>query len=206
MIAVVDYGRGNLHSVISALETIGEEATIASTPEQLEEAERIVLPGVGAFPAGMDSLNRSGLVDSLNEQVQIIGKPILGICLGMQLVATSSVEVKTTEGLGWIDAAVKELPARKNRLKLPHVGWNETVPAKDSVLFAGMGAKPILYYVHSYAITLDLDNASIDARCDYGGEFIAALRFENIAASQFHPEKSQDLGLRFLTNWVGWNP
>ena len=206
MIAVVDYGRGNLHSVTSALESIGEDVTIASTPDELESADRIVLPGVGAFPAGMESLLKSGLVESLNEQVRTKGKPFLGICLGMQFLATLSLEGTTVRGLGWIDATVRELPVRRHGLKLPHVGWNETLPDDDSVLFSGMGQSPILYYVHSYAVTMDREEDAIDARCDYGSEFVAALRFQNIAATQFHPEKSQDLGLKFLTNWAAWNP
>jgi glutamine amidotransferase len=206
VIAVVDYGRGNLHSVTSAFETIGEDVTIASTPEELEAADRIVLPGVGAFPAGMGSLVGSGLVDSLNEQVRVKGKPFLGICLGMQFLSTSSLEGTPTNGLGWVDATVREMPARKHGLKLPHVGWNETVPADDSVLFDRMGQNPVMYYVHSYAVTMDSNEGVIDARCDYGDGFIAALRFQNIAATQFHPEKSQELGLRFLTNWADWSP
>lgn len=206
MIAVVDYGRGNLHSVTSAFETIGEDVQIASTPEELESADRIVLPGVGAFPAGMSSLRDSGLIDSLNEQVRGKGKPFLGICLGMQFLAKTSLEGTSTAGLGWVDATVKEMPARKHGLKLPHVGWNETVPTDDSVLFSRMGQNPTLYYVHSYAVTMDSDNDKVDARCDYGEGFVAALRFQNIAATQFHPEKSQDLGLKFLMNWADWSP
>ncbi len=206
MIAVVDYGRGNLHSVTSAFETIGEDVMIASTPEELEAADRIVLPGVGAFPAGMGSLRESGLVDSLNEQVRVKGKPFLGICLGMQFLSTASLEGTPTDGLGWIDAMVREMPARKFGLKLPHVGWNETIPAQDSVLFDRMGQSPTLYYVHSYAVTMDSGESSVDARCDYGDGFVAAVRFQNIAATQFHPEKSQYLGLRFLENWADWSP
>jgi imidazole glycerol-phosphate synthase subunit HisH len=206
MIAVVDYGRGNLHSVTSALDMIGEEVAIVSTPEELESADRIVLPGVGAFPAGMESLHKSGLVDSLNEQVRVKGKPFLGICLGMQFLANSSLEGTQTPGLGWIDATVREIPASKHGLKLPHVGWNETAPVADSVLFDRMGRNPILYYVHSYAITMDSDESSVDAHCLYGDSVVAALRFQNIAATQFHPEKSQNLGLKFLANWADWKP
>ena len=206
MIAVVDYGRGNLYSVISALDSIGEDVTTASTPEALELADRIVLPGVGAFPAGIDSLYRSGLVEALDEQVRDNGKPFLGICLGMQLLATSSLEGTMTSGLGWVDATVQELPARKHGLKLPHVGWNETFPDDSSLLFTGMGQNPTLYYVHSYSMIFHSDESSVDARCVYGSRFVAAVRLQNIAATQFHPEKSQDLGLKFLANWANWNP
>ena len=206
MIAIVDYGRGNLHSVTSALNSVGEDVTIASTPDDLESASRIVLPGVGAFPAGMNRLHKSGLVESLEEQVRGKGKPFLGICLGMQFLATASLEGTKTQGLGWIDATVQELPALKHGLKLPHIGWNETLTDDGSALFAGMGFNPTLYYVHSYAVTMNSDEGAVAAWCDYGNPFIAALLFDNIAATQFHPEKSQSLGLKFLTNWAKWTP
>ena len=206
MIAIVDYGRGNLHSVTSALSSVGEDVTIASTPQDLESANRIVLPGAGAFPAGMETLHKSGSVESLETQVRRKGKPFLGICLGMQFLANASLEGTTTRGLGWIDATVEELPARKQGLKLPHIGWNETFSGEDSVLFANMGRNPTLYYVHSYAMVMKSKEGAISAWCDYGNPFVAALEFDNIAATQFHPEKSQSLGLKFLTNWANWTP
>lgn len=204
MIAIVDYGRGNLHSVSKALDAIGEDAIVTSRPEQLQAADRIVLPGVGAFPTGIRSLRASGLVESLEEQVLRAGKPTLGICLGMQLMAREGREDGITPGLGWIDGAVDLLPTQGTDLKLPHVGWNEVFPTKESSLFNGLGKAPVFYFVHSYALDYGGEEGPVAAWCDYGGAFVAAIQFDNVVGTQFHPEKSQDTGLRFLINWVGW--
>ena len=206
MIAVVDYGRGNLHSVISAFKSIGEDVFIASSPDDLDTADRIVLPGVGAFPAGMRILQESGMVDSLTYQVKEKEKPFLGICLGMHFLANSSDEGSVTSGLGWIDAKVKELPVRARGFKLPHVGWNETFPVTGSQLFSGMRENPIMYYLHSYAIAAETNEDIVDAYCCYGERFVAAIRYRNVAAVQFHPEKSQQMGIKFLMNWSEWSP
>jgi glutamine amidotransferase len=206
MIGVIDYGRGNLLSVTNALDSIGEEVTLVSNPDELQECDRIVLPGVGAFPAGMQSLVESGLIEALTEHVINQGKPFLGICLGMQLLATIGHEQNETPGLNWLDAEVSRLAPSEPNLKLPHVGWNETIPQPDSPLFKNLGKAPVFYYVHSYAVGLNDDSNAAEAWCDYGGNFVAAIRKDNIAATQFHPEKSQDIGIRFLMNWVDWKP
>jgi imidazole glycerol-phosphate synthase subunit HisH len=206
MIGVIDYGRGNLLSVTNVLDSIGEEVKLVSRPAELDDCDRIVLPGVGAFPAGMCSLSESGIIDALTEHVIQQAKPFLGICLGMQLLSALGHEKIETKGLGWIDAEVSPLAPSNPSLKLPHTGWNETIPNPESPLFKNLGKSPVFYYVHSYAVQLKNESQVGDAWCDYGGQFLAAVRKDNIAATQFHPEKSQDIGIRFLMNWVDWNP
>ncbi len=206
MIGVIDYGRGNLHSVSNALDSIGEDVTVVTESDQFDLCDRIVLPGVGAFAAGMRSLADSGLIEVLTEHVIERGKPFLGICLGMQLLASMGHELGETAGLGWIDADVTLLAPSDTSLKLPHVGWNNAVPAPDSPLFNGLGRDPAFYFTHSYAVTYSKRSCEIEAWCDYGGKFVAAVRKGNIAATQFHPEKSQSIGIRFLMNWADWNP
>lgn len=206
MIGVIDYGRGNLLSVTNALDSIGEDVTLVTNPDDLQVCDRIVLPGVGAFPAGMRALQDSGLIDALTENVVNNGKPFLGICLGMQLLAEIGHEKADTPGLGWVNAKISALSPSDPSLKLPHVGWNDTAPVPDSPLFKNLGRTPVFYYVHSYALTPTDGDEHAEAWCDYGGKFVASVRKDNIAATQFHPEKSQDIGLRFLMNWVDWNP
>jgi glutamine amidotransferase len=202
VIAVVDYGCGNLHSVSNAFESIGEDVVIASTPEQLQQADRIVIPGVGAFGACMAKLQSTGLVDCLVEQVHDAGKPTLGICVGMQLMAEQGLEGSETPGLGWTNSVVKRMNANDQGLRLPHVGWNEVFPVGDAPVFKGLGKAPIFYFVHSYAMTFPSGEGPVAAWCDYGEQFVATIQYDNIVATQFHPEKSQDIGIRFLMNWV----
>jgi len=202
MIAVVDYGCGNLHSVSNAFEAIGEDAVVASTPEQLQEADRIVIPGVGAFGACMSKLQSTGLVECLVEQVRDVGKPTLGICVGMQLMAERGFEGTETNGLGWTDSVVTRMTANDQGLRLPHVGWNEVFPVDDSPIFKSLGKAPIFYFVHSYAMVYENGEGPVAAWCEYGDPFVAAIQYDNVVATQFHPEKSQSVGLRFLTNWV----
>lgn len=206
MIAVVDYGCGNLHSVAKALDAVGGEAVITARPEDLERADRIVLPGVGAFPSGMRKLLATGLAEPLTEQAVRRGKPTLGICLGMQLMAREGREGVVTPGLGWTDGVVERLPAGRSGLRLPHVGWNDVVPVGDSPLFKGLGRSPVFYFVHTYAMTFEGGEGPALAWCDYGEPFLAAIQFGSVVATQFHPEKSQEAGLRFLTNWLAWKP
>ena len=166
MIGVIDYGRGNMLSVTNALDSIGEDVTLVTNPDELADCDRIVLPGVGAFPAGMNSLVESGLIEALTENVIQQGKPFLGICLGMQLLSTIGHEMKEVEGLGWIEAEVSHLKPDQPSLKLPHVGWNETAPNPESPLFKNLGKAPIFYYVHSYAVELTGDQKHADRRLE----------------------------------------
>lgn len=206
MIAVVDYGCGNLHSVSKAFDAIGEDVVVTAEPDVLRSADRIVIPGVGNFGAAMKKFNSSGLVDCLTEQVQVEGKPTLGICVGMQLMADSGLEGGETAGLGWAGGVVDVLPALEHNLRLPHVGWNEVFPVSEPAVFKGLGKAPVFYFVHSYALGYEGGEGPVAAWCDYGEQFVAAVEFDNVVATQFHPEKSQSIGLRFLTNWVDWTP
>ena len=206
MIAIVDYGCGNLHSVMNAFTYLGEEAVITSDENKIIESERIVIPGVGSFMSGMENLMSTGLIDCLNQQVLDLKKPVLGICLGQQLMATTGLEGSTTAGLGWIAGKVEKLETGTNPLPLPHVGWNEVYPTKQSKLFEGLGKSPIFYFTHSYAINIDGSNELVAGWCEYGIPFTAAIESGNNAATQFHPEKSQDAGLSFLSNFVNWEP
>jgi glutamine amidotransferase len=205
MIAIVDYGVGNIHSVRNALETIGAEVVVAGRPEDLCNADRIVLPGVGAFGTCIYNLRRSGMLESLEEQVVQRGKPLYGICVGMQVLAEEGHEMGVHPGLGWLEGKVVKLRSEELNLKLPHVGWNNVEVNPRIPLFKGFSAHPTFYFVHSYHLT-DHQPEHTAATCDYGQEFTAAAIKGNIFATQFHPEKSQQNGLRLLENFVNWNP
>ncbi len=196
-VAIVDYGMGNLASVAEALRQLGAETQIAGGPDELDGADAIVLPGVGAFAPAMTNLIQRGFAEALDQRVRGDGVPFLGICLGMQLLARRSPEGGETAGLGWIDADVVALedllPAP---LPVPHVGWNRIDPAPGSRLFARLEDGATLYFDHSYAIA---DGGGADAGgCTYGARFCAALEQDNLFAVQCHPEKSQRSGLILL--------
>ena len=201
-VAVVDIGRGNLLSVCNALEYTGAKVTVCERPDDMAGADRIVVPGVGSFGDGMRSLGTRGFVGPL-EQARADGRPILGICLGMQLFAALGHEGGDTPGLAWFDAEVVRLPAVG--LRIPHVGWHDTSIRADSPLFKGLPEVPDFYYLHSYHL-VPKDPEVVDASCDYGGTVVAAVRHDNVAAVQFHPEKSQDYGLALLENFSAWQP
>ena len=208
MVVVVDYGICNVRSVVKALELVGATVRVSSAPRDLDEAERIVLPGVGAFEHGMTNLAARGLIEPLADQVLGKGKPFLGICLGMQLLARTSHEFGVHEGLGWLPATVKafalEAEGSKGRgLKVPHIGWTEVSLDRASPLFAGVSKAPSFYFVHSYHMVCDSTDL-VAASAEYGVRFTAAVQRDNIFATQFHPEKSQDDGLRLLENFLQW--
>jgi len=203
MIAIIDYGMGNKHSVYNALKYIGVDAFISRDAHEISKAERIILPGVGAFGAAMENLEKLGLRDILHEEVIIKGKPFLGICLGMQLVAENGNEKGLFQGLGWIAGEVLKLQPEDPGIKLPHVGWNDVELLKDSDLFKGLKKERAFYFVHSYAMQLK-DSQNLVAESDYGIKFTAAVQKDNIFATQFHPEKSQKNGLTVLENFVNW--
>lgn len=205
MIAIIDYGMGNVRSMYNALEYIGCDAVITSDESQIRSAERVILPGVGAFGDAMDALRARGLDSVLNTAVRRDGKPMLGICLGMQLLAQASSEHGSHQGLGWFSATIErfELPADYS---IPHVGWNSLSFDEGNPLFAGLKRDELnFYFVHSYYMKCRND-ADVVATCDYGGEFAAVVCHDNVAAMQFHPEKSQDNGIRVLQNFVDWKP
>jgi glutamine amidotransferase len=203
MIAIVDYGMGNLLSVYHALEMIGSEPKICAVPEELREAERIILPGVGAFRDCIHNLRARGFVEALEAEIIRKGKPLLAICLGLQVLARRSFEGGEYAGFGWFQADVVRLQPADSGLRVPQIGWNDIDYRAGSPLFAGVPAHADFYFVHSYFMRCDNPD-DVEARCDYGGLVTAAVRKNNIFATQFHPEKSQDFGLRVLDNFVKW--
>lgn len=201
MIGIVAYGMGNVQSVLNALEHIGANAALASTPEDLERADKILLPGVGAFGEAMRRLTERGIKSALDKQVLDKKKPILGICLGMQLLAEAGTEFGETAGLGYIPGRVDVIPRKDPALRLPHMGWNNLDITKACPLFDGIAGDRCCYFVHSYYLKADRPE-DVSAICDYGGPVTAAVSAGHIFGTQFHPEKSQGVGLRVLANFA----
>lgn len=206
MIAIIDYGMGNVRSIINALYYIGSDAVITADPQQLDDASHIILPGVGAFGDAMGNIVSRGLDGILWKQVFEKGKPFLGICLGLQLLAQSSEEHGYHKGLGWFDAEVIKFNLNGSRLKIPHMGWNEITPISNHFLFAHLkNTERTFYFVHSFHIVCH-KKSDIVATGEYGITFNAVIGRDNIVATQFHPEKSQDNGIQVLKNFLAWNP
>lgn len=205
MVGVVDYGMGNLKSVYSALEFIGSDVTICVCPEDLTKVERIVIPGVGAIEQCILKLTETGFAEALNEEVLKKAKPTLGICLGMQVMCKVSHENGSHKCLNWFDAEVVKLNPSSPAMKVPNIGWNKTKYNKSIKLFEGLPLEPDFYFVHSYHVKTK-DPNEIAATYEYGETVTAAIIKDNIFATQFHPEKSQDLGLKLLENFVKWKP
>lgn len=200
-IAIIDYGMGNLRSLLNAFEYVGEDVIITADPEAMAAADRLVLPGVGAFGDAMRAIRKSGLQPVLDRLALEVRKPILGVCLGMQLFAKSSREHGEHEGLGWLDAQVMPLDVLPPA-KVPHVGWNAVGFADGDWLFAGLpNGESDYYFVHSFHMICN-DPEDRIATTDHGGVVTAAVRRGNLVATQFHPEKSQDNGLQLLQNWL----
>ena len=200
MILIIDYGMGNLRSVANAFEAIGHFAQVTRDPYRLKDASRIVLPGVGAFPDAMKNLRKIGWIQSLEQEVMKNGKVFLGICLGMQVLASVGYELGQCNGLGWVSGSVERIKCTGTSIRVPHIGWNEVSVRKEGKLFAELGEKPIFYFVHSYVFKPE-NLAHITGTCKYGVEFAAAIEKDNIFATQFHPEKSQKAGLQVLKNF-----
>lgn len=200
MLAVIDYGAGNLRSVLHALKHLNaEDVQLVQEPSQLEGAEKIILPGVGAFGAGMEALHKQGLVDPLKQAIDD-GIPYLGICLGMQFLFEYSDEMGNHEGLGVLSGKVTHFPEFED-LKVPHMGWNVLQQTKTSNLLGSLPETPYAYFVHSYYCVPD--NADdVLVTVDYGLPFTAAVERDNVYGVQFHPEKSQQVGLQILTNFL----
>lgn len=198
-VALIDYGAGNLHSVRNALEAAGaERISVTADPETVLGADRIVLPGVGAFGAAMRQLCATpGLVEALNTAVLDRGRPFLGVCVGMQLMAETGEELGTHRGLGWLRGQVVAMTPRPN-LKVPHMGWNDVRPTTPHPLIADGEA----YFLHGYAYAGD----GVLAETDHGGPVTAAIGRDNLAGVQFHPEKSQRYGLALLARFLEWRP
>lgn len=200
-ICIVDYGMGNLMSVLRAFELIGVNAIVSKEKQEIRNAKRILLPGVGAFSAAMDNLGKLDLIGLLTEQVMKEKKPFLGICLGMQLIAEKSYEMGEYQGLSWIPAEVPRFPNVDN-LRVPHMGWNDISSViRERSLFEGIGEDTSYYFVHSYHVACR-DRDYIGSTCFYGMEFVSSIQYENIYATQFHPEKSQKNGILLLQNFI----
>jgi glutamine amidotransferase len=211
-VALIDYGSGNLRSAEKALARAGrergthEDVVVTADPAVAAKAGRIVLPGVGAFADCMRGLSSiSGMVDALHGAVVKRGVPFLGICVGMQLLASVGREFGDHDGLGWIGGEVVRLSPADAGLKIPHMGWNELAIARSHPLFDGIGPGANVYFVHSFAMHTR-DPGDVIATSDYGGAFAAAVGRDNIAGMQFHPEKSQAVGLALLGNFLEWRP
>lgn len=205
MIAIIDYGMGNVRSLYNALQYLGCDAVVTADHETIHRAERIILPGVGAFGDAMAAICGLGLDSLLDVEVRRGGKPMLGICLGMQLLAKSSEEHGIHAGLGWLDASVERFQLPPG-YKIPHIGWNAARFAPDEPLFRGLKPDEFnFYFVHSFHMRCR-ECGDVIATCDYGGDFTAAVRHGNVVAMQFHPEKSQDNGIRVIQNFLKWKP
>jgi glutamine amidotransferase len=213
--AIVDYGSGNLHSAAKAFERaareheLGEAILVTSDPDQIASADRVVLPGVGAFAdcrRGLDAV--PGMVDALNETVLKGGKPFFGICVGMQLMAERGREYEVTDGLGWIAGEVDRIQPSDPTLKIPHMGWNTLRARTSHPLLDGIpvGDKGLhAYFVHSYQLRTAHQDDLI-AQAEYGGPVTAIVGRDNMVGTQFHPEKSQKLGLALIANFLKWKP
>ena len=218
-VAIIDYGSGNLRSAAKSLERAAAEAgggpvVVTDDPEAVARADRIVLPGVGAFAdCRRGLLAVDGMMEALEAQVIGAGKPFLGICVGMQLMATRGLEHGVTEGFGWIAGDVVALdprpaadPGPLGALKVPHMGWNSLdLRGTSHPVLAGFGDSPYVYFVHSYHL-VPADPGQLLASVDYGGAVTAAVGRDNLVGTQFHPEKSQAVGLRLLANFLRWRP
>ncbi|MBN1793689.1 MAG: imidazole glycerol phosphate synthase subunit HisH [Candidatus Omnitrophica bacterium] len=199
MIGIVDYGSGNLRSVTKACERLGSKAAVTADPQRLRQADKIILPGVGAFEDAIQALTACGLVDVLKELILEAKKPYLGICLGMQLLFERSEESEGAEGFGICRGTVKKFDSRT--VKVPHMGWNVLRMRGASPLFQGIDDGFFFYFCHSYYCAPE-DDTIISTVTDYGTEFASSIGKDNIFAVQFHPEKSQKLGLRVLENFL----
>jgi glutamine amidotransferase len=214
-VVIIDYGSGNLHSAAKAFERAARESgadarvAVTSDANEVAGADRVVLPGVGAFAdckRGLDAV--AGMRDALETAVRHRGRPFLGICVGAQLLAERGLEYETVPGLGWIAGEVRVIEPNDPALKIPHMGWNTLQVLRDHPLLNGIKTGPQglhAYFVHSYQLYAS-DRATVVAEADYGGPVTAIVARDNIAGTQFHPEKSQTLGLKLIANFLSWRP
>lgn len=210
-VALIDYGSGNLRSAEKALREaarrhgIAADIVVTADPVLVAAADRVVLPGVGAFASCRAGLDASGVYEAMNQAVHGKGAPFLGICVGHQLLATEGLEFGVTPGLDWIQGQVKKLQPNDPALTIPHMGWNAIAFARDHALFEGVEDGAHMYFANSFALTA-ADPADVLATTDHGGPFTAAVAKGNVAGVQFHPEKSQAAGLALLANFLEWRP
>ena len=208
-VALIDYGSGNLRSAQKALIRAADgraDIIVTNDPAVVAAADRIVLPGVGAFAACMAALSeRQGVIEAMNHAVHDRGAPFLGICVGLQLMASRGLEFGVTPGLGWIDGDVRRIDVDDPHLKIPHMGWNNLLGVTDLPVLSGLKDGAPVYFTHSFAIFPNHE-ADVAAWVDHGGRFPAAVARDNLAGVQFHPEKSQSSGLKLLSDFLEWRP
>jgi len=208
---IIDYDSGNLHSAEKAFQRMAREVDageviVSSSPEDVARAERIVLPGDGAFPACRDALMAvDGVFEAMREAVTDKGRPFLGICVGMQMLASRGHEYREVAGFDWIGGDVERIEPSKAGLKVPHMGWNDLVIDTAHPVLDGLATGDHAYFVHSYQFNVT-DPGQRLAHCDYGGDITAIVGSDNIIGTQFHPEKSQSAGLRLISNFLRWTP
>ncbi|MEA5549888.1 imidazole glycerol phosphate synthase subunit HisH [Anabaena cylindrica UHCC 0172] len=200
-VAIIDYGMGNLRSVANAFASFDCSINVTQNPEDLYQASHIVLPGVGAFGDGMENLEVRGWIEVLEQEIREKGKPFLGICLGMQLLATIGTEYGLHQGLNWIPGKVNRLEVHDDSIRVPHIGWNDVNFVKKDCLYQNLSESQVFYFVHSYVFHVE-DEGVISGLTAYGSDFVASLEKDNIYATQFHPEKSQNAGIEVLKNFV----
>ena len=208
--AIIDYESGNLHSAHKAFERMAAEAdagsvVVTSDPEVVSRADRLVLPGDGAFPACRDALMSSSVFEALRDAVENKARPFLGICVGMQLMAKRGFEYHETEGLGWINGEVRAIKPDSQRLKIPHMGWNDLIVAQEHPILKDVNSGDHAYFVHSYQMNMG-DKSELYAYVDYGGAVSALVGRDTMVGMQFHPEKSANIGLQLIANFLRWSP
>jgi imidazole glycerol-phosphate synthase subunit HisH len=207
--AIIDYESGNLHSAEKAFQRMAQEVdagsvVVTADPEVIADADRLVLPGDGAFPACAAALRASGAFAAMVEAVEVKARPFLGICVGMQLMARQGLEYEATEGLGWIDGVVERITP-EGALKVPHMGWNDLILDQAHPVLDGVATGEHAYFVHSYQMRVDTPSQRV-AHVDYGGDVTAIVARDNMVGFQFHPEKSAATGLRMIANFLNWRP
>ena len=204
-VTIVDYNSGNISSVINSFKEVSKDKVnieVTSDLNKIKSSDKVVLPGQGSFKSCVDALNKiNGLVDSLNEFAINKKKPLLGICVGLQMFADIGYEETETKGLGWISGKVSKIDNQNDKYKLPHIGWNQLKIVKDSKIFKGIENNSHMYFVHSYEIIPE-DKSVVSATTDYSSSIVCSIEKENIFGTQFHPEKSDKIGLRIINNFI----
>ena len=204
-VTIVDYSSGNISSVVNSFKEVGQNKAkieVTSDLEKIKASDKIVLPGQGSFKSCVDALNKiSGLNDTLNEFVTVNKKPLLGICVGLQMFADVGYEETETKGLGWISGKVSKIDNQSGKFKLPHIGWNQINIVKDSKIFQNIENNSHMYFVHSYEF-IPNDKNVVSATTDYSSNIVCSIEKENIFGTQFHPEKSDKLGLKIIENFI----
>tara|TARA_X000000368_G_C22998228_1_gene697699 strand:+ start:612 stop:1229 length:618 start_codon:yes stop_codon:yes gene_type:complete len=200
-ICIIDYGLGNLASIFNAIKQVEKNVKVTNEAKEIENSTHLVLPGVGSFNAGMEGLAKRNLIKILSNEVLNKKKPFLGICLGMQLLSSASDESKGVEGLSWIDGKVVKIDSENKSIKIPHMGWNEVKISNNSKLYINVKNDSSFYFVHSFHF-VPKDKTIISGTCEHGTKLVASIEKDNIFATQFHPEKSHDIGTELLINFL----